>query len=429
MAVNKIVLRGGDTLIDLTGDTVTAANLASGVTAHDASGAQITGSMADSTESTTITVSSAGLITAKTTRTAGYASAGTTNTTKQLTTQAAKTITPSTAQQTAVASGVYTTGAVIVSAVPTETKTVALSMLTGNQTISRTSGKFMTSVTVQKPASMIPSNIKKGITIGGVTGTYEGSSGGSSSETWVLTGQGYKPGNSEFICTLPQAAIEEDVVSWDANFSSNGGSFTSFNFISQNYGQLFEINYGDTYAFGGSWSASEELLLATFDQTSNAYRKLTFTTPPTGDFLAWLQENAVKQASDTAIEPEKSVTITSNGTAEITPDVPYDAMAKVSVTTNVAGASTTTLALTLDSQYYIWPNTGDKRHQGTVYNAGTHQFTVPLNSSVVLSAMENSSADYTNASGCNVTTFGYFMGNAGTALIDITGENPSATFV
>lgn len=40
--VNKVVY-GGNTLIDLTADTITAADLASGVTAHDKSGAPITG--------------------------------------------------------------------------------------------------------------------------------------------------------------------------------------------------------------------------------------------------------------------------------------------------------------------------------------------------------------------------------------------------
>ena len=39
---NKVVY-GGTTLIDLTSDTVTAADLRTGVTAHDASGAVVTG--------------------------------------------------------------------------------------------------------------------------------------------------------------------------------------------------------------------------------------------------------------------------------------------------------------------------------------------------------------------------------------------------
>lgn len=40
---NKVVF-GDKTLLDLTGDTVTASNLKTGVTAHDKSGAVITGS-------------------------------------------------------------------------------------------------------------------------------------------------------------------------------------------------------------------------------------------------------------------------------------------------------------------------------------------------------------------------------------------------
>lgn len=77
--------------------------------------------MPTSTQATpSITVSSSGLITASATQTAGYVSAGTKSGTKQLTTQAAKTITPSKSSQTAVASGRYTTGAVTVAAIPSD---------------------------------------------------------------------------------------------------------------------------------------------------------------------------------------------------------------------------------------------------------------------------------------------------------------------
>ena len=67
-----------------------------------------------------ITVSAAGLITASATQTAGYVTAGTKKATKQLTTQVAKTVTPTESSQTAVASGRYTTGAVTVGAIPSE---------------------------------------------------------------------------------------------------------------------------------------------------------------------------------------------------------------------------------------------------------------------------------------------------------------------
>ena len=63
----------------------------------------------------TVTIdTSTGVITASHTQTAGYVDAGTTIDTLSLTTQAAKTVTPGTANQTAVAAGRYTTGAVTV---------------------------------------------------------------------------------------------------------------------------------------------------------------------------------------------------------------------------------------------------------------------------------------------------------------------------
>ena len=80
---------------------------------------QATKSVATVTQTTpSISIDSAGKITATATQTAGYVEAGTKFGTKQLTTQAAKTITPSTSSQTAVNSGVYTTGKVTVNPIP-----------------------------------------------------------------------------------------------------------------------------------------------------------------------------------------------------------------------------------------------------------------------------------------------------------------------
>lgn len=86
-----------------------------------------------------ISVSSAGLITASATQTAGYVAAGTKSATKQLTVQGAQTITPGTSNKT-IASGRY---------------------LTGTQTI-------------KGDANLIAGNIAKDVTIFGVTGTHEG---------------------------------------------------------------------------------------------------------------------------------------------------------------------------------------------------------------------------------------------------------------
>ena len=86
-----------------------------------------------------ISVSSAGLITASATQSAGYVAAGTKNATKQLTVQAAQTITPGTSNKT-IASGRY---------------------LTGTQTI-------------KGDANLVAGNIAKGVSIFNVTGTHEG---------------------------------------------------------------------------------------------------------------------------------------------------------------------------------------------------------------------------------------------------------------
>lgn len=58
--------------------------------------------------------------------------------------------------------------------VETQTKSVALSMANGNQVVTPDTGKYFTSVTIQKPSTLIPSNILNGIDIGGVIGTYTG---------------------------------------------------------------------------------------------------------------------------------------------------------------------------------------------------------------------------------------------------------------
>ena len=252
-----------------------------------------------------------GVVTAEATQAAGLVAAGTKKATMQLTTQAAKTVTPSAAQQTAVASGKYTTGNVVVAAVPTEAKTVELSMPSGNQTVSPSSGKFLSAVTVKKPATMLPENIKKGVNIGGVVGTLE-SGGGSTSETWVLN----------------KAAKFSTTMQYAVNFNSNGKSFTS---ISAGTAKLL---YGNTTAARAT--PVQGPAFVTSKWTEEAYRKLVFDTPPTGDLLTWLTANGVKQPANLAVQPSKDVTITSNGTTEITPDAPYDVMEKANVTVNVA---------------------------------------------------------------------------------------------
>ena len=113
-------------------------------------------------------------------------------------------------------------------------------------------------------------------------------------------------------------------------FTSNGQKFTSIG-TNNDSGTFVILHYdnnevaGYDPGFGGVYEFDNE-----------AYRKLTFDTPPTGDLLTWLQSNAVKQPDDTAVQDTKALTITSNGTVSVTPDVPYDGLSSVDVTVDVA---------------------------------------------------------------------------------------------
>jgi hypothetical protein len=119
----KEAIDGDGNVITGTITTRTSSNLtASGATVMVPSGyyaSNASKSVATATQATpSVSIDANGKISASATQTAGYVSAGTKTGTKQMTTQAAKTITPSTSSQTAVAKNVYTTGAVTVAAIP-----------------------------------------------------------------------------------------------------------------------------------------------------------------------------------------------------------------------------------------------------------------------------------------------------------------------
>ena len=75
-------------------------------------------------------------------------------------------------------------------------------------------------------------------------------------------------------------------------FTSKGQKFTSIG-TNRDYGPI--VLYYDNTEIAGYEPGTE----TRYEFNDEAYRKLTFDTPPTGNLLTWLQSNAVKQTSDT----------------------------------------------------------------------------------------------------------------------------------
>lgn len=135
---NKVIF-GGDVLIDLTGDTVTAADLAYGKTAHDKSGAVITGtSTYDADTSDANAVASEILL-----------------------------------NKTAYVNGSKVTGTMPNRGAVTGTITTKAQQYTIQNGYHDGSGKVSISATEQ--AKIIAENIRQGVTILGVEGTMSGS--------------------------------------------------------------------------------------------------------------------------------------------------------------------------------------------------------------------------------------------------------------
>ena len=137
MAINKVVY-GSQTLIDLTADTVTADQLAAGVTAHDKSGAQITGTSTKDVDSTDATAAEAEILTGKTAYARGAKLTGT-------------------MPNRGAVSGTI------------ETKEGSYEIPMGFH-----DGSGSVSIDADEQAKLIGANIKSGVTILGVEGTYGG---------------------------------------------------------------------------------------------------------------------------------------------------------------------------------------------------------------------------------------------------------------
>jgi len=136
-AINKVVF-GDQTLIDLTSDTITSADLASGVTAHDASGAVITGTSTKDSDTSEDTALVGEILSGKTAHARGAQLTGT-----MPNNGAVAGVIATKAQEYSIAQGYH-------------------------------DGSGKVKIADVEQAKIIAGNIKDGVEILGVTGTYTG---------------------------------------------------------------------------------------------------------------------------------------------------------------------------------------------------------------------------------------------------------------
>ena len=149
MAISKVVY-GAQTLIDLTADTITADKVLTGYTAHGKDGEQISGTCAFDVNSQDATAQVAELLTGKT---------------------------------------AYARGAKLTGTMPNNgCVTGTISTVAGQYTIAQGyhDGSGKVSIDSTEQAKIIPSNIKQGVEILGVTGTLE-TSGSVTAQTKSVT--------------------------------------------------------------------------------------------------------------------------------------------------------------------------------------------------------------------------------------------------
>lgn len=217
-----------------------------------------------------ITVKPDGIIIASVYQNEGYVLSGEKSAKHPLNTQSGKTVTPSTTQQTAVASGKYTTGYIYVAG----------------------------------DSNLVADNIKKGVSIFGVSGSYEGASSGSNDKVKVFSGTASPYSKSTLGISLNENVsgyslkmVAVAMTKSDANASLNGViSYSRFPESAQSIAVcgVYGNSYDEFLVYGDA-SFEESVTNTTFVlsiSSTNSYRM--FNTGAQYNYLLVYKSNEIE---------------------------------------------------------------------------------------------------------------------------------------
>ena len=249
-----------------------------------------------------ISVSSDGLIAASVSNPKGYQAGSTTKTaTQQLTTKGATTITPSSASQIAINSGVYTTGKITVSAVPTETKKI-----TANGTYSPSAGKYFSSVEVA---------------IAGDTPTYQSKTVSPSTSVQTVTADsGYDALSDVTVNAIQTETKSVTPTTSTQKVTPTSGKYLTEVTISAIQTETKSVTSNGTYKpTSGKYFSS-----VTVNVPSNTFNTQTKTVTPTESTQTVSPDNGYNGLSSVTVNPISSTYIGSavpkKGVTTITPN-------------------------------------------------------------------------------------------------------------
>lgn len=291
MGINKVNY-GSTTLIDISNDTVTAGSMLSGTTAHDNSGAAITGSI-ESKSSSDLTASGATV-----TAPAGYYASSASKAVSSGSATAPATITGSSATVSAgtntltlsktvsvtpdvtagyVSSGEAGNSSVSLTASVTTKAAATITPGTTNQTIS--AGTYLTGKqTIAGDANLIAANIASGVSIFGVAGSLANgykttTSAATSSQTilsFVLTKE---PSWFIVVCTNQYSTVEQSLTATRNKRYLMGmlydGSTTKGFYLAT--GGTYSSWYTGSMTMGYSYNSSNKILTINVNNYNFAY--------------------------------------------------------------------------------------------------------------------------------------------------------------